>query len=385
MGGDSTTDSAVRRANAAIRAEQASGRPGKRRRFRLSEWRLPTKLMVVLLVPTLAALAFAGLRVYTQIKQANDLDYLLQQVELHSKVYVAADQIQKEGQVVARFAASGQGGDRAPIDAQQQATDDAVADVRSAAEAFYAESEPNVRDEYEKIFFRLESLQPLRDVATSSQFDGIAVASIYSDIVSSILQVGQLARSDVGGGQLTPRLTALNAIATAKAQIAQQVSYLAVAAQQNTIQTNDLNEIQAAVARHDSALATFNNVASPAQLQRLNDTLVGPAVDQLKQNRQKILVRGESGQSLGASPDTVVQAGTSTLGLYRTIELGELSDLRDSISTLRNDQQEATLRDAAIVLAFLLLAVLLALLVARSLLKPLRVLRSNALDVAYSR
>jgi signal transduction histidine kinase len=341
--------------------------------------------MVVLLVPTLAALAFAGLRVYTQIKQANDLDYLLQQVELHSKVYVAADQIQKEGQVVARFAAAGQAGDRAPIDAQQQATDDAVADVRDAAEAFYAESEPNVRTEYEKIFFRLDSLQPLRDVATSSEFDGMAVASIYSDIVSSILQVGQLARSDVGGGQLTPRLTALNAIATAKAQIAQQVSYLAVAAQQNTIQTNDLNEIQAAVARHDSALATFNNIATSGELQRLNDTLVGPSVDQLKQNRQQILVRGESGQSLGADPNTVVQAGTSTLGLYRTIELGELSDLRDSISTLRNGQQEATLRDAAIVLAVLLLAVLLALLVARSLLKPLRVLRSNALDVAYSR
>ena len=80
-----------------------------------------------------------------------------------------------------------------------------------------------------------------------------------------------------------------------------------------------------------------------------------------------------------------MQAGTTTLSLYRTIEQGELSDLRDSIATLRNDQQEATLRDAAIVLAVLLVAVLLALLVARSLLKPLRVLRSNALDVAYSR
>lgn len=385
LDGDSTTDSAVRRANAAIRAEQASGRPGKRRRFRLSEWRLPTKLMVVLLVPTLAALAFAGLRVYTQIKQANDLDYLLQQVDLHSKVYEAADQIQKEGQVVARFAAAGQAGDRAPIDAQQQATDEAVAEVRSAADAFYGESEGNVRTEYERIFFRLESLPALRQVAAESEFDGIAVASIYADIVSNILQVGQLARSDVGGGQLTPRLTALNAIATAKAQIAQQVSYMVVAAQQGTIRNNDLNEIQAAVARHDSAMATFNSVATPEELQRLNDTLVGPAVDQMKQNRQLILVRGETGQNLGRSPDTVVQAGTSTLGLYRTLETGELNDLRDSISTLRNGQQEATLRDAAIVLAVLLLAVLLALLVARSLLKPLRVLRSNALDVAYSR
>jgi signal transduction histidine kinase len=385
LDGDSATDSAVRRSNAAIRAEQASGRSGKRRRFRLSEWRLPTKLMVVLLVPTLAALAFAGLRVYTQIKQANDLDYLLQQVDLHAKVYEAADQIEKEGQITSRYAAANRPSQRAALDTQQRTTDNAIEELRGAAETFFDDSDAGVRTDYERLFFRLDSLPALRDTADASQFEGFSVAAVYSDIVASILQVGQLARSDVGGGQLTPRLTALNSVATAKAQIAQQVSFITVAAQQNTIRGPELNEIRAAVARHDSAIATFSSVATTSELQRFNDTLVGPALDQLKQSRQLLLVRGGTDQGLGVGADTVETAGTSTLGLYRTIEQGELSDLRDSIAGLRNDQQEATLRDAAIVLAVLLLAVLLALLVARSLLKPLRVLRSTALDVAYSR
>ncbi len=387
LDGDSATDSAVRRSNAAIRAEQASGRSGKRRRFRLSEWRLPTKLMVVLLVPTLAALAFAGLRVYTQIKQANDLDYLLQQIDLHSKVYEAADQVEKENQIVARYAAGGRTGDRAAVDTQQQATDTAIDELRTSAEAFYGESGASVRTDYERLLFRLDSLPAIREIATGngSQYDPFSVATIYSDITASILQVGQLARTDVGGGQLTPRLNALNAVATAKAQIAQQVAFIAVAATGGTIRGSELNELRAAVARHDSALVTFTNAATFDEQQRFNDTLVGPALDQLKVNRQLLLVRGETDQNLGVNPESVVQAGTTTLGLYRTIEQGELSDLRDAVTGLRNDQQEATLRDAAIVLAVLLLAVLLALLVARSLLKPLRVLRSNALDVAYSR
>jgi len=387
LDGDSATDSAVRRSNAAIRAEQASGRSGKRRRFRLSEWRLPTKLMVVLLVPTLAALAFAGLRVYTQIKQANDLDYLLQQIDLHSKVYEAADQVEKENQVAARYAAGGRTGDRAAVDTQQQATDAAIDELRTSAEAFYAESSATVRTDYERLFFRLDSLPAIREIATgnTSQYDPFSVAAIYSDITGSILQVGQLARTDVGGGQLTPRLNALNAVATAKAQIAQQVAFIVVAATGGTIRSSELNELRAAVARHDSALVTFATVATPDELQRFNDTLVGPALDQLKVSRQLLLVRGDTDQSLGVNPESVVQAGTTTLGLYRTIEQGELSDLRDAVTGLRNDQQEATLRDAAIVLAVLLLAVLLALMVARSLLKPLRILRSNALDVAYSR
>jgi signal transduction histidine kinase len=342
--------------------------------------------MVVLLVPTLAALAFAGLRVYTQIKQANDLDYLLQQVDLHAKVYEAADQIEKEGVLTARFAAN-KSSDRSAIDEQQRATDSAVNAVRAAAEAFYEDSDASVRDSYEKLFFRLNSLPALRQVATNggSSFDGFNVASIYSDVVSSLVQVSALARSDVGGGQLTPRLSALNAIANTKSQIAQQVAVMAATAQQGGIRNNELDELQAAVARQDSAIAAFNAVATEAELQRFNDTLVGQDLDNLKMYRQLILVRGASGENVAVNADEVVAAGAVTLGLYRTIEQGELSDLRDSIATLRNDQQEATLRDAAIVLAVLLLAVLLALLVARSLLKPLRVLRSNALDVAYSR
>ena len=340
--------------------------------------------MVVLLVPTLAALAFAGLRVYTQIRQASDLDYLLQQLDLHAKVYDAADQIQKEGVVTAQFAAAS-GADAAGLNAQQRATDDAIDDVRTAAQAFYEDSEPNVRAEYNRVFFQLDNLPVLRQVATGSEFDGFSVATVYFEIVDSLLQVSQLARSDVGGGQLTSRLAALNAVATAKAQIAQQVAIISAAVTVGSARPNEITEIQASVARQDSALATFDNVATPAELQRLNDTLVGPALDDLKRSRQLVLVRGASQENLGVDLADVVQSGTSTLVLYRTIEQGELSDLRDAISNLRNEQQEATLRDAAIVLAVLLLAVLLALLVARSLLKPLRVLRSNALDVAYSR
>ncbi len=386
LDGDSATDSAVRRANAAIRAEQA-GRPGKRRRFRLSEWRLPTKLMVVLLVPTLAALAFAGLRVYTQIKQANDLDYLLEQVDLHAKVYAAADELEKEAILTSWFAAN-RSQPKDAVSQQQAATDQAVEEVRSAAETFYNDSPPDVRTSYERLFFRLENLGPVRQTATdgASKLDGFTISSIYADAINTTLQVSQLARSDVGGGVLTSRLNALNAISTAKAQIANQVAIMASAAEQGGIRPNELDELQATVARHDSAIATFNVIANQTELQRFNDNVVGADVDGLKKSRQQIVARGQDDENLGVPASTgVVQPGSRTLGQYRGIEQSELSDLRDEIASLRNGQQQATLRDAAIVLAVLLLAVLLALLVARSLLKPLRVLRSNALDVAYSR
>ena len=390
LDGDGATDSAVRRANAAIRAERA-GRPGKRRRFRLSEWRLPTKLMVVLLVPTLAALAFAGLRVFTQITQANDLDYLLQQVDLHAKVYEVADQLEKEGAIVSRYAANKTIG-QAAVTEQEQATDAAVASLRDAAETFYDDSDPGVRDSYERLFYRLDGdgLRAMRQVATDqgSQFDGFNVASLYTDTINTLLQVSGLARSDVGGGVLTSRLNSLNAISTAKAQVAQQVAIMAAVATTGAIRSNEINELQAAGAREDSAVASFNTIATPGESRRFSDTLVGQAVDALKKSRQLILVRGavEEQQNIGVDAERdVMQPGTTTLGLYRDIEQGELLDLRDEIANLRNTQQQATLRDAAIVLAVLLLAVLLALLVARSLLKPLRVLRSNALDVAYSR
>jgi signal transduction histidine kinase len=386
LDGDSATDSAVRRANAAIRAEQA-GRPGKRRRFRLSEWRLPTKLMVVLLVPTLAALAFAGLRVFTQIKQANDLDYLLTQVDLHAKVYEAVDQLEKESVVTAQFAAN-KGASRDAVNEQQRATDSAIEGLKAAANAFYEDTDQATKDSYERLFYRFNNMGVLRQVATdaASKFDGFSVAAFYNDAITTLLQVSQLARSDVGGGVLTSRLNALNAVSTAKAQVAEQVAIMSVVVQAGKIRLPELNELQAATARQNSAEATFKSIGTEAELQRFNDTLVGKSLDGLRKSLQLIVVRGAAGVNLGVRADTeVVQPGLDTIALYRSVETDELSDLRDQIASLRNDQQQATLRDAAIVLAVLLLAVLLALLVARSLLKPLRVLRSNALDVAYSR
>ncbi|MFL6124337.1 nitrate- and nitrite sensing domain-containing protein [Actinophytocola sp.] len=388
LAGDGATDSAVRRADAAIRAEQA-GRPGKRRRFRLSEWRLPTKLMVVLLVPTLAALAFAGLRVFTQIRQANDLDYLLEQVDLHAKVYATVNELEKEGVLAARYASDKSTGQN-ELGQQQRATDDAINGLRASAASFYEDSDPGVKEGYERLFYRLEGegFSAMRQVGSDARFkfDGFNVANLYTDAINTLLQVSGLARSDVGSGALTSRLNALSAIATAKAQVAEQVMIMSAVASQGGIRDNELNELQAAAARQDSAVATFNAIANPAESQRFNDTLVGPAIDALARSRQLIVVRGDADLNLGVTPDNdVVQPGNSVLTLFREIEQGELSDLRDQISNLRNDQQQATLRDAAIVLAVLLLAVLLALLVARSLLKPLRVLRSNALDVAYSR
>jgi signal transduction histidine kinase len=392
LAGDGATDSAVRRADAAIRAEQA-GRPGKRRRFRLSEWRLPTKLMVVLLVPTLAALAFAGLRVFTQIRQANDLDYLLEQVDLHAKVYAVVNELEKEGVLASRYVSDKAAGQNA-LSQQQGLTDNAIGSLRASAASFYEDADPGVRDDYERLFYRLDGtgFNAMRQVGSDpkSQFDGFNVANLYTDAINTLLQVSSLARSDVGGGALTSRLNALSAIATAKAQAAEQVMILGSVASVQNIRDNELTELQATVARQDSAVATFNAIANAAERQRFNDTLVGPTFDALARSRQLVVVRGTGGVPLDTEPRVdpdggVVQPGTSVLGSFRDIEQGELADLRDQISDLRNDQQQATLRDAAIVLAVLLLAVLLALLVARSLLKPLRVLRSNALDVAYSR
>ena len=343
--------------------------------------------MVVLLVPTLAALAFAGLRVFTQIKQANDLDYLLAQVDLHAKVYEAVDQLEKESVLTSLFAAN-KVADPAAVNAQQQATDQAVDELRQAANAFYEDSDQATKDGYERLFYRFSNLDVLRKIATdpASKFDGFNVGAIYTDSINGLLQISQLARSDVGGGALTTRLNALNAIATAKAEVAEQVSIMGVVAAAGGIRTSELDELQAASARQNSAIATFNAIASESELQRFNDTLVGESLDTQRKSLQQILVRGQENQNLGINAQSeVVEPGLATLGLYRSVETSELSDLRDQIADLRNVQQQATLRDAAIVLAVLLLAVLLALLVARSLLKPLRVLRSNALDVAYSR
>jgi signal transduction histidine kinase len=78
-------------------------------------------------------------------------------------------------------------------------------------------------------------------------------------------------------------------------------------------------------------------------------------------------------------------AAQGTLDKIRSVETASLDELRDTARQLITTAQHNAIRDASIVGAALLIALLLMLVVARSLLKPLRVLRTNALDVANRR
>src|SRR5205823_5522961 len=134
-----------------------------------------------------------------------------------------------------------------------------------------------------------------------------------------------------------------------------------------------------------ASIASFEANATDDQRQLYNDTYTGPEVD----DRERIATGSFAAARLNEAPNI----DTNALGKDSTVSADKLhaveSNLLAQLKTRADDLATSAINSAwiggAVVLAALVAAIALMLIVARLLLRPLRVLRKTALDVAYTR
>jgi signal transduction histidine kinase len=100
---------------------------------------------------------------------------------------------------------------------------------------------------------------------------------------------------------------------------------------------------------------------------------------------QIALNRGAAEVPIGIDVREVDAFTKGTLNKVKLVEAASLDDLRNTAQSLIGTTRANAVRDTAFILAALAIALLLMLMVSRLLLKPLRILRRDALDVASRR
>ena len=113
----------------------------------------------------------------------------------------------------------------------------------------------------------------------------------------------------------------------------------------------------------------------------------GPEVDDRERIKSTAFNKADNNnaQSLLIDQVQLVADGNATVDKLRSVEDNLLAKLRDSADALAVARTNSAWTNAAIVFALLVAALILMAMVTRSLLHPLRTLRTNALDVAYTK
>lgn len=346
--------------------------------------RLRTKILAVLLVPAIVAVALGALALNDRLQNASRYDTVDAGVQLTQAAAGLANELQRERDLMTSLVAANRNRDRGPVQQQKAKVDDAVSRFRAAKDKAGGQSSA-VQNAYTRAADRLDSVGPLRSVAETTQFPDDAAFNSYTSIIDTMLQVEREIASSDSDSTVTRLARAADAIGRAHEQVGQERSLVLAAILRGTFPASQIAEIQAAGSRHDAAIADFLNAAGTTDNTLYSDTVAGPEVDGRERLRQVALARGQSNQPLNINYDEWDRDSGVTMDLLNQVQTKLLSTERATAQDSGTQLRDAALLSAVPVLLALILTVILALLIARSILRQLRVLRTTALEVADTR
>ncbi|OXM42429.1 sensor histidine kinase [Amycolatopsis alba] len=350
----------------------------------LRNWRLRSKLAAVLIIPTLTALALGTLRVIDDSGEAARFQDTADQVAFADKITLVVHELQSERALAVARSSSQDSSRQTGLDAQIAKVDRAIDDLRASANQINPDDQ-DTRDRYSRGLQRLDALRPLRGAMNTSLLGDTPVLIAYSGILDSLVQLGREVTTAVANRDVLRLGVTVQAISESKEFIARGDAALLIASFRSSFPGDLFDQARSAVASGDASTAAFIANASPEQRQLYSDTFSGPEVD----DRRRITTMAFSLQQQNQTPsiDNVALGNDSRVALdkLRAVETNLLGQLRSQADGLATDAINSAWIGGAIVLLALLAALFLMLVIARLMLRPLRVLRKTALDVAYTR
>lgn len=365
-------------------AQENAGTAQQRSWLALGNWRLRSKLALILLIPTVTALVLGVLRVVDDVRSAVDLNHTANQVAFAEKVTAVVHDLQRERALAVVRISSGDPLRQTGLDAQMAKVDRDVDDLRNAAVNLDNEDQA-ASDRYAHGLQRLDALRPLRAAMTTSAYSDRAVLDTYSSVLDSLIQLGREVSTATTNRDLLRLGTSTQSISEAKEFILRGDSALQIAAFRDGFPGNLIDETRAAEASGDASITAFLANATGDQVQLYNDTYSGPEVDERRRLQTQAFSFAQGGQPLNLDGTKLGQDSTVAADKLRAVEVNLLTQLRAQADEMASNAVRSAWVGGVIVLAALVAALMLMLVIARLMLRPLRVLRKTALDVAYTR
>ncbi|NYI06568.1 nitrate- and nitrite sensing domain-containing protein [Allostreptomyces psammosilenae] len=361
---------------------------GRRRRFqrdslRLRNWRVPTRLAAILLIPVVLTLIFAGLRVEDQISRARQAGETERVARLAAAAAELTNALQVERDITAIHPEEKE--EVGEVQAARNATDTAMVAFFEAAEQ--APNHSSITDRVEDFRVRSQHLESLRENAYSPRLTVLATQLAYSDLFEPLASFS----NELGGGtdsDVNSRGRAIYALSLAKASNSTQRTIIGFAMTRGTLTNAELIAAQAAATLENTAI---NEFIAGAELEDKDvfDQRMGEIDTRGATNlQQQALSRGVARGALAADPfdpEEWYEITGPEFNQLRVVERELLDSILEDAGQMQADAQREAVWNSAAVLLALIGAVLFAGLIARSMVGGMRVLRSSALDISRNR
>ena len=370
----------------------------------LKNWRVRSRLLLLIIIPTLTAVVLGGTYIVAAVQNALAYQRVEHLASLSSDVTTLAADLENERDqtmwcigATTHTGANCQNGTVAPLSLVHQywgLTGPWMRKVKSDSESIGSGYPAQVQQDAANIRDVLSLVQPLRTAAVTTHLPVVDVMDKYTSIIVQLLAIDDNIALGSGDPALTSDVRSLNLVSLIAEEASEQRGLLEYTLQQDSNALGNYNfspivlsAVETAQEEQSANLAEYDRVATPQQVSLYNNAVSGSLVSSALQDEQTAIEFGVLHQTL--NPNDVTTAGefngastTGTIDSIRTVERSLVTATVNRATALRQSAIITASAIGAAVLIVLLLALTLTTLVGRSMVRPLRRLRSGALEVA---
>jgi signal transduction histidine kinase len=388
-------------------ASSRSASSGSRRA--LKNWRVRSRLVLLIAIPTLTAVVLGGTSILSYARAATADGRIQQLATLSSHVTVLAERLEDERDQTVYYVGLGTQGGRAEalaalaahqsvaasgaapelqvVQQQYVLTNQAVRVVSSELSQINGSFSAQAQAQAATARTALVDLPFLRTASTLTALPALVVVQKYTQLLDNLLPLIDVTGQGASDATLGQAIRVLGLVSRMKEEASQQRGILTVGLLQQRLDANELNTLTSAESDQQSNLQSFNTSASAAQRQLWNNSVASSFVFQANgEESQAIAIAQTKNGSLATDltgADSWFGAMSNEVDAQMgTVEHALSGQITARAATLHRDALTAALVVGLVVLLVLGLALILTVVVGRSMVRPLRRLRAGALEVA---
>jgi signal transduction histidine kinase len=373
-------------------------RPGSSSRRALKNWRVRSRLVLLIAIPTLTAVVLGGTSILSYARSATADGRVQQLAALSANVTVLAQRLEDERDQTVRYiglAALGTGRksphkagatELAVVTQQQALTNQTAAVVRSELGQINGSFSAQARQEAGAALTALQNLKQLRAAATLSDLPALVVVDKYATIIQQLIALIDVTNQGASDATLAQAIRVLGLVSRMKEQASEQRAILTNGLLVGRLLPNEVTALNSALAQQQSNLTSFNTTASIAQ-RNLWDTSVARSFvfEANQEETQAIATQTQTGKLTGVNitVDDWYGAMSNVIDAQMgSVEQSLSAQISSRAAALHRSALTAAIAVGAAVLLVLALSLFLTVVIGRSMVRPLRRLRAGALEVA---
>jgi signal transduction histidine kinase len=361
--------------------------------WRLRNWRVRARLVALILIPTAAAVLLGGIQVLASTSAAGDYARTNQFARLSAELGELTHLVSGERARASWYIARNRPADGlAEVQAHMAQVDLSVKEVRGIAQQLLSESSGRTADQIENMLSRLDDLTGLRKQALDANLLPGPAVELYTTVIGDLLSMHNELIKGSSDDELFRQTRMLDGLARAKESVSYQQALVTTVLVEGAFDQDQLKRFLGEQSQEATERKGFAAEATAEERRFFDETVNGRSADRMLFLRELVLIRATNGLSLRrldlGRPDDAkewFEAATVVVDSMRKVEERQAQGIVARSEALSAEERQRAFVTAAAVLALLVAVLLITTGVARSMVRPLRRLRGEALEIAGRR